>query len=897
MNRVTVYLALTGLIIASPSGASATIIHVPGDSSTIQSGINGASAGDTVLVEPGIYHVNLDFSGKSIVVTSEAGPLLTILKPLSTSLPVVTFANGEPPTATLAGFTLRNAEQCAVIRVDSSSPTIAGNQFTDHHANSLADRSMIYVYGSSHCIIKQNLFWNNPDAYAAVWGESDSLMYIINNTIHNGRKGLVLKSPYSVVENNTVTGCIWGMHVTEEMTRQYNNIWGNGTDWTFGAPDPTDLSADPLFIDTANGNYHLVGSSPLIDAGDPDPQYNDLDGTRNDIGAFPFDQRVPAATNLNLGTEDVARVMNHTPTFYWMFYDTVGSQAEYEMEVGTDVDWSVAEMWTSGQVSSSDTFSVYSGAVLQDGVTYYYRIRVNNGTVWGIWNESVFRMYELPSIPLPVWPTNQALVSVYGVQLLVANSTSPFGDDVTYDFELYDDAGLTNLVDSRYDVEEQENETYSGLFSGLSLGAEYWWQCRAHDGLDYSDWSQTESFITRNPIVICVPSEQPTIQAGLDGTSELDTVLVADGTYTGSGNRDLDFHGTNVVLMSENGPEFTTIDCEASLMDPHRAFYLHSGEDTTAVIQGFTITGAYSDDDGAISLNVSSVTLRNCMISENLCGGIYSYTGGYDPPQRLNMSNCVITNNGAFGIWIYIAYGVIANSEISYNNGHGVDLAVPKDIQLSNLFIQSNSGDGIAVEAGYPADFTISENTVVGNHRGLYHYYWPPKDRLEPSQSGEIVSNNIFAYNLDAGVQIDGLPVLLPTCNNSFGNPGGDWVHFPGDTLGNISLDPLFCDTGAGDFTIAGSSPCAPANNSCGVLMGAFDIGCDCCEIRGDIDRQGGINIVDLTYLVAYLLGGGPAPPCEEEADVNADAAVNIVDLTYIVAYLFSAGPPPEPCP
>jgi hypothetical protein len=35
--------------------SSATTIHVPGDSATIQAAINGALDGDTVLVAPGTY--------------------------------------------------------------------------------------------------------------------------------------------------------------------------------------------------------------------------------------------------------------------------------------------------------------------------------------------------------------------------------------------------------------------------------------------------------------------------------------------------------------------------------------------------------------------------------------------------------------------------------------------------------------------------------------------------------------------------------------------------------------------------------------------------------------------------------------------------------------------------
>ena len=41
-----------------------------------------------------------------------------------------------------------------------------------------------------------------------------------------------------------------------------------------------------------------------------------------------------------------------------------------------------------------------------------------------------------------------------------------------------------------------------------------------------------------------------------------------------------------------------------------------------------------------------------------------------------------------------------------------------------------------------------------------------------------------------------------------------------GDHLG------ILCDPGAGVFTLGTISPCLPANNSCGVLMGVYDQGC-----------------------------------------------------------------------
>jgi hypothetical protein len=92
---------------------------------------------------------------------------------------------------------------------------------------------------------------------------------------------------------------------------------------------------------------------------------------------------------------------------------------------------------------------------------------------------------------------------------------------------------------------------------------------------------------------IRVPADQPTIQAGIDAAAEGDTVLVADGTYTGDGNRDIDFTGKAIVVKSENGPENCVIDCQGSVDDPHRGFIFQNGEVHTSILQGFTITNGH----------------------------------------------------------------------------------------------------------------------------------------------------------------------------------------------------------------------------------------------------------------------------------------------------------------
>ncbi len=84
------------------------------------------------------------------------------------------------------------------------------------------------------------------------------------------------------------------------ITITYSNVQGG---WP-GAPGAGNINANPLFVDPANGDYHLLPDSPCINTGDPDyiagPDETDLDGKprviggRIDMGAYEFNH-IPIA--------------------------------------------------------------------------------------------------------------------------------------------------------------------------------------------------------------------------------------------------------------------------------------------------------------------------------------------------------------------------------------------------------------------------------------------------------------------------------------------------------------------------------------------------------------------------------------------------------------------------
>ncbi len=91
--------------------------------------------------------------------------------------------------------------------------------------------------------------------------------------------------------NNIITNCdvaIRSYYINCTGYINYNCFYGN-SNITSGSGitlDPENIFEDPLLFDIQASNFYLQSSSPCIDTGNPNVQYNDYDGTRNDMGIF-----------------------------------------------------------------------------------------------------------------------------------------------------------------------------------------------------------------------------------------------------------------------------------------------------------------------------------------------------------------------------------------------------------------------------------------------------------------------------------------------------------------------------------------------------------------------------------------------------------------------------------
>jgi len=145
------------------------------------------------------------------------------------------------------------------------------------------------------------------------------------------------------------------------------------------------------------------------------------------------------------------------------------------------------------------------------------------------------------------------------------------------------------------------------------------------------------------------------------------------------------------------------------------------------------------------------------------------------------------------------------------------------------LFHDNGCYSGLIVS--YWLDLALDGCTLAQNRHSNFGYlrcYYSPLILLDTL----IVGNETGQL-----VVPDGLTGLYVNCTNIHDNADGDWTGiltaFAGIN-GNLATDPLFCDALADDFSLEAHSPCLPAHNDCGSLIGAFGEGCEAVTATGE---------------------------------------------------------------
>jgi hypothetical protein len=265
-----------------------------------------------------------------------------------------------------------------------------------------------------------------------------------------------------------------------------------------GVPELNYVDATALGAVSYSGTYKLVffsfGFEGLVC---PDLRWTPRDTVLHRILDF-FDYSYPAVPlKLGVSPGKAMHLTDHTPLISWSYETTRYAQQMYQVQVGSDGDWAAAELWDTGPVVGSETSVEYAGGDLLDGSTYYYRLRVSDGSTWTCWYYGQMRMNAAPTAPTGLAPDNGLELPETPPYLLShGNAADADGDPRSYSYAVYSDSLMTTLVAQASDQPEGEGGTTSWQITApLTPMESYFWRVRAGDGYEYGGWSDLASFV------------------------------------------------------------------------------------------------------------------------------------------------------------------------------------------------------------------------------------------------------------------------------------------------------------------------------------------------------------------------------------------------------------------
>jgi hypothetical protein len=356
--------------------------------------------------------------------------------------------------------------------------------------------------------------------------------------------------------------------------------------------------------------------------------------------------------------------------------------------------------------------------------------------------------------------------------------------------------------------------------------------------------------------VLNVPGDFPGIQMAMDHAQPGDTVLVRSGIYY----ENINFRGKNIVVRSRFEVDQEIDMIQTTVIDGSRPVHpdsgscvtFMSGEDSTAVIEGFTLTGgtglrtywqyypAWVRTGGGVVVKNSTPTIKNNIIIHNkLSGetGVHHTRGGgistFTNSRAHVYNNVIVQNQAEFGsaLTCYYDQGLIArNNVIAYNvNGQTFGGGcIAAGLSGGLVVLENNTVSGNTVMSGYQ-DKKRTDYCIVCWHRGTLFL------RNNIVYGNDYEARHI-ALNDQAAVDIR-------------------YTDFEGgvEGEGNLDISPVFSDTLL--FYLTNESPCVDqgdpdsrfndpadpsvANSALGPSRGGF---------RNDMGAFGGPGSARLNY-------------------------------------------------
>jgi predicted outer membrane repeat protein/parallel beta-helix repeat protein len=323
------------------------------------------------------------------------------------------------------------------------------------------------------------------------------------------------------------------------------------------------------------------------------------------------------------------------------------------------------------------------------------------------------------------------------------------------------------------------------------------------DGTSRVDMGADEFIGIRN---VTTGQNYATIQAAITAASTGQTIVLGPGTYTGTGNRDLDFGGKAITVQSANPDDWetveaTVIDCQGTVSVPHRGFYFHNGEGSGATLDGISIVNGYAPLvnwdgtdvalGGAIYCYNSSPTVSRCRITDcQADGGLGGAIAGLGSSLQIN--NCMLRENAADtggAIFAFEGSSLIRGCVVAENSAGyagGIYLYGCAGPTLMNCTVVGNTSTnyagGIGIESP-SATPTITNCIVWGNEAVGY-------DQIHNISSTPLVGYCDIQDSFNGGVW-----------DTQLGTNGG----------GNINQSPAFTADG---YHLGASSPCRNTGKS-----------------------------------------------------------------------------------